>query len=87
MTAKGVPIKPPVSFDLARFEELAGNGDPLALPMLHQVLDHIETGGGLSAAGGDGAVEIATETMFMRLATAIRHAKPLSPSAIRGENP
>ena len=50
MTDTAAQKEEPVYFDLARFERLAGEGDPGALPMLHRLLDHIEQGGGPGGA-------------------------------------
>ena len=61
----------PVSFDLAGFERLAGDGDPGALPMLHQVLVHFEHGGDLAGTGSNEAAKNVVEMVCVRLATAI----------------
>ena len=71
MTDTAAQKEEPVYFDLARFERLAGEGDPGALPMLHRLLDHIEQGGDLAVPARIEASKNVAEMLYARLAIAI----------------
>ena len=56
-------------FDLARFERLARAGDRAALPILRQILMHIELDGDLNPTNAPGRAGL--ESLFRRMTTAI----------------